>query len=132
MSLSLFLTFSFLSCVPCSQCHVGVEINSNYSNYIYFNKSVLNERFFLVYAIHYQYPSLSVPFTFKFYLQFVPQDGREDFGANDEEEEDYDEEPAPRRGLDDEFDDEEDEDDEVDYDTFIIFICNQKYISFKV
>ena len=56
-------------------------------------------------------------------MQFVPQDGREDFGANDEEEEDYDEEPAPRRGLDDEFDDEEDEDDEVDYDTFIIFIC---------
>ena len=71
--------------------------------------------------------------TFKLIqLQFVPQDGREDFGANDEEEEDYDEEPAPRRGLDDEFDDEEDEDDEVDYDTFIIFICNQKHISFKV
>ena len=59
MSLSLFLSLSFLSCVPRSQCHVGVEINSNYSNYIYFNKSVLNERFFLVYAIHYQYPSLS-------------------------------------------------------------------------
>ena len=48
-------------------------------------------------------------------LQFVPQDGREDFGTNDEAEEDYDEEPAPRRGLDDEFDDEEDEDDEVEY-----------------
>ena len=42
-------------CAPLSS-HVGVEINSN-SNYIYFNKSVLNERFFLVYAIHYQYPS---------------------------------------------------------------------------
>ena len=58
MSLSLFLSLSCLSCVPRSQCHVAVEINSN-STYIYFNKSVLNERFFLVYAIHYQYPSLS-------------------------------------------------------------------------
>ena len=76
--------------------------------------------------------TLSTLQTFKLVqLQFVPQDGREDFGANDEEE-DYDEEPAPRRGLDDEFDDEEDEDDEVDYDTFIIFICNQTHISFKV
>jgi len=41
------------------------------------------------------------------------QDGREDFGANDEEEEE-EEDPLPRRGLEDEFD--EDEDDEVNID----------------
>ena len=49
-------------------------------------------------------------------IDFVSwQDGREDFGANDEEEEE-EEDPLPRRGLEDEFD--EDEDDEVD-----IVIC---------
>ena len=68
------------------------------------------------------------------YLQFVPQDGREDFGANDEEE-DYDEEPAPRRGLDDEFDDEEDEDDEVDYiiisSLCVIYLYSKTYLHYR-
>ena len=74
--------------------------------------------------------------TFKLVqLQFAPEDGREDFGANDEEEEDYDEEPAPRRGLDDEFDDEEDEDDEVDYiiisSLCVIYLYSKTYLHYR-